>query len=495
MDYRNPILNADWPDLDAIRVDDEYYLVASSINRVPGLPILASPDLVNWRHLGSALAVLEPREHFALPRHGAGAWAPALRHHDGLFYLFLPDPDHGIFVLTATDAAGPWSAPHPLLPGLGLIDPCPLWDDDGRAYLVFAWARSRGGIANRLSVVEISPDARNVLGTPVTVIDGDDLPGYSTLEGPKFYRRDGWYWIFAPAGGVTEGWQSVFRSRSVLGPYEDRVVLESGGGAVNGPHQGAWVTSPEGEDWFLHFQDRGPFGRVVHLQPLRWGDDGWPMIGDNGRPVLDHPVPARAVVAAPSAPVRDDAFQEARLGPQWHWQANPADDWAMIGGGLARLRAVPDDLGSLRSVPQVLGQQLPGVASTFTTSLALDTPEPGCRAGVVVLGTTYAWLGLAARSDGSLVIRAARSSAGDEEVTDFGPLAVGETLRLRIRSDDAGLCSLEYATGVQDWSAGIEFPATAGQWISAELGLFACAPPAAAGTAIAAFGPVTIVDG
>src|SRR5688500_7999342 len=121
----------------------------------------------------------------------------------------------------------------------------------------------------------MSPDASRLLDNGTHVINGDELPGYTTREGPKFYKRDRWYWIFAPAGGVATGWQSVFRSRSPFGPYEGRRVLEQGNTAVNGPHQGAWVTSPRGEDWFLHFQDRGPYGRVVHLQPMGWDEDGW----------------------------------------------------------------------------------------------------------------------------------------------------------------------------------------------------------------------------
>ncbi len=222
--YTNPVLNADWPDPDAVQVDGSYYLIASSFNRVPGLPILRSRNLVDWEHLGHALPEL-PGRHYSLPRHGSGVWAPALRHHDGKFWIFYPDPDHGIFVLTATDPAGPWTEPHLLYAGRGLIDPCPLWDDDGSAYLVHGWAKSRIGVKNRLTVHRMSPDARSLLDGGVHVIDGEDLAGYTTIEGPKFYKRDGWYWIFAPAGGVATGWQSVFRSRSPFGPYEGRRVL------------------------------------------------------------------------------------------------------------------------------------------------------------------------------------------------------------------------------------------------------------------------------
>ncbi len=295
--YNNPILNGDWPDPDAVQVEGTYYLIASSFNRVPGLPVLRSKNLVDWEHAGHALPELPQTNHYSLVRHGSGVWAPALRHHDGKFWIFYPDPDHGIFVLSAEKAEGPWSEPHLLYPGRGLIDPCPLWDDDGTAYLVHGWAKSRIGVKNRLTVHRMSPDASRLLDHGTHVINGEELPGFTTLEGPKFYKRDGWYWIFAPAGGVATGWQSVFRSRSPFGPYEERRVLEQGDSPVNGPHQGAWVTTPEGEDWFLHFQDRGAYGRVVHLQPMGWGTDGWPWMGTPadddgpGTPVLSHPYP------------------------------------------------------------------------------------------------------------------------------------------------------------------------------------------------------------
>ncbi|MGO2791136.1 glycoside hydrolase 43 family protein, partial [Microbacterium gubbeenense] len=255
--YRNPIIDADLPDPDAVRVDDRYVMIASSFNRAPGLPVYVSTDLINWERAGDALAANEPGDWFGLPRHGGGVWAPSIRHHDGTFYIVYPDPDQGIFVVTATDPAGPWTAPHLLLEGLGLIDPCPLWDDDGSAYLVFGWARSRAGRKNVLTLVPVDPELRGTTGPARDVIDGADIDGWDTIEGPKLYKRDGWYYIFAPAGGVATGWQAVFRSRDVYGPYSSRNVLAQGSAPVNGPHQGAWVTSPDGRDWFLHFQDRG----------------------------------------------------------------------------------------------------------------------------------------------------------------------------------------------------------------------------------------------
>ncbi|GAA4682368.1 glycoside hydrolase family 43 protein [Frondihabitans cladoniiphilus] len=494
--YTNPILDSDWPDLDVLRVGETYWLVASSSNRVPGLPLLTSPDLVNWTSAGHALPRLEPEEWFSQPRLGGGIWAPSLRFHDGEFLLFVPDPDQGLFVLRATDPAGEWSRPELLYPGLGLIDPCPLWTDDGRAWLVFAWARSRSGRVNRLDVVEMSPDSRRVIGTPVTVVEGADIEGCSVLEGPKLYERDGWYWIFAPAGGVREGWQYAFRSRSVAGPYEHRVVLATNDTDVNGPHQGAWVTSPEGEDWFLHFQDRGVFGRVAHLQPMTWSDDGWPVIGDEGSPVREHEVPVRARGRARFAPERGDDFTSGRLGDQWHWQANPGSEWsAFDGAGTLRLGAVASDTGRLASLGQVLGQSLPGTATTFETTLAWRGSEPGSRAGTVVLGGSSAWIGVLVGDDGRARLTVGSDDQGaPERRVDLGPVGEGEVLGLRLDSDDDGRVDLAFRRpGDDEWTTGLGgFRASEGQWISAQLGLFAASPAGSAGGGHGLFGPVAV---
>ncbi|WP_433379745.1 family 43 glycosylhydrolase [Actinoplanes sp. CA-142083] len=452
--YRNPVLDADFSDPDVIRVGDDFYLVASSFGRVPGLPILHSHDLVSWRLIGHALDRL-----FDVPQPGCGVWAPALRHHDGLFWIFYPDPDRGIFVLTAESAAGPWSPPRLLKGGRGLIDPCPLWDDDGRAYLVHAWARSRAGFNNRLTLHEMSPSAGALLDDGRTVIDGDALPGYRTLEGPKLYKRDGWYWIWAPAGGVRDGWQSAFRSRSIAGPYDGRIVLARGESPINGPHQGAWVDTPGGEDWFLHFQDRHAYGRVVHLQPMAWDGDGWPVIGNRGTPVLTHRRPG--VAGAPSR------FPEV---PEWFWAANPDPSWLTPapGGGM-RLACAPSDDGDLRRRPNVLGRRLPGSPVTVRTSLRLSSTSDACRAGLVVLGTAYAWIGVVRRA-GRTYLTCRTAEPGGPEVDAAPPVELPADVPV-----DLGLHVAEGDRGrfLVDGVPGPPFTATAGVWVGATLGVFA----------------------
>ena len=164
--YRNPIICADYSDPDVVRDGDDFWLTASSFTCTPGLPILHSRDLVNWTIVNHAIDNLpDPRGVFNTVRHGEGVWAPSIRKHAGKFWIFFPMPDEGIYVTSADDPRKQWSPPQLLLEGKGLIDPCPLWDDDGKAYLVHAYAGSRAGIKNILRV-------RPILGR--AFLPGDD---------------------------------------------------------------------------------------------------------------------------------------------------------------------------------------------------------------------------------------------------------------------------------------------------------------------------------
>ena len=209
-----------------------------------------------------------------------------------------------------------WSRPVCVVPGKGMIDPCPLWDDDGRCYLVNGWAASRAGLNSILTVRELSVDGTRAIGKPCIAFDG--WQENFTSEGPKFYKRDGWYWIMNPAGGVERGWQLAMRSKSPYGPYEWKRVMWQGKTTVNGPHQGAWVHTSQGEDWFLHFNDRGAYGRVVYLQPVDWSS-GWPMMGNNGEPYTKYrkPLTKNQKSSAICNPQESDEFNDGQLGLQW----------------------------------------------------------------------------------------------------------------------------------------------------------------------------------
>ena len=324
--YTNPVINADYSDPDVCVVGDDYYLTASSFQCIPGLPILHSKDLVNWEIIGYAVKELQPREVFDTPSHGNGIWAPSIRYHNGEFYIYWGDPDYGVFMVKAKDPAGEWTEPLCVIPGKGMIDTCPLWDDDGRCYLVNGWANSRSRFASVITVRELNAEGTKPISQPVIVFDGNGTEN-RTCEGPKFYKREGWYWIMCPAGGVPTGFQLAMRAKTPYGPYEVKKVLAQGNTNINGPHQGGWVHTAMGEDWFLHFQDKECYGRVVHLQPVTWRDN-WPVMGvDNdgdycGEPVVTYRKPKTRVAWQVVNPVESDEFSAPTTGLQWQWQAN-----------------------------------------------------------------------------------------------------------------------------------------------------------------------------
>lgn len=470
--FANPVLFADYSDPDVIRVGGSYYLTASSFVATPGLPILKSTDLVNWSLVGHALENL-PDARYAQVVPGAGIWAPALREHAGKFYLFAPTPDEGIYVLSAEHPEGPWSAPHLLLAGKGLIDPCPFWDDDGKAYLVHAYAKSRAGIKDRLRLRPMAPDASEVLGEGEIVYH--DPERQPTLEGPKLYAHGGYYYILAPAGGVKQGWQLALRSRSIFGPYEARTVLEQGSTSINGPHQGALVDTPTGQWWFVHFQDRGIYGRVVHLNPVTW-QDGWPLMGVAGtggrrEPVSRGKVPEGAEGPRMS-PQTTDEFEAPKLGLAWQWQANHRSDWYSLSARPGRLRLMPAFVPDARlgAAPNLLLQKLPARAFRLETAVELEAPDQNVRAGLVVAGDSNAAIAVESGPAGlSLALYT------DDQILERTTLAPGP-VRLFLEFAPEGLCRFGFASaGEPARYLQSTFQATPGRWIGTKVGLFAIA--------------------
>lgn len=463
--YQNPIIHADYADPDAIRVGTNYYLIASSFNEVPGLPLLTSTDLVHWQLAGHALPRNVPDAHYRQVQHGNGVWAPALRFHGGRFWIFYPDPDFGIYVLSATDFRGPWSPPRLLLPGKGIIDPAPFWDDDGRAWLLHGWAKSRAGFNNVLTLREMAPDVSQMLEDEgQLVVDGNRLPGFRTLEGPKLYKKDGYYYIFAPAGGVKKGWQTVFRSRQLQGPYQHRITLAQGNTDINGPHQGAWVTATDGSDWFIHFQDKGPYGRITHLEPMVWRQD-WPVMGNEGEPVARHPSPP----GPPStALARGSDHFDKSLALAWQWNANPSEDWARIQAGQLHLKALagPDNLWQ---VPNLLLQKFP--AQAFGAEVSLMAPAQGVRrAGLLIYGSDYGWVGAEQNAKGPVLVMVLcqKAKQGCREQRWQAPFT-GQVARLGVQVNAAA--QVQFLANGQP--LGPPFTAQPGRWIGARIGLFA----------------------
>ncbi len=483
--YKNPILFADYSDPDACRVGDDFYMTSSSFNSVPGLQILHSKDLVNWNLIGYALDRLPPFDHFAKPQHGNGVWAPSIRHHKGEFYIYWGDPDFGIYMVKTKNPSGPWEAPVLVKAGKGLIDSCPLWDDDGNAYLVHGWAGSRAGIKSILTINKMNREGTKVVDEGVIVFDGHEK--HPTVEGPKFYKRNGYYYIMAPAGGVATGWQLVLRSKNIYGPYEEKIVMDQGNTHVNGPHQGAWVDTPSGEHWFLHFQDIDAYGRVVHLQPVNWVN-GWPVIGidkdgdGKGEPVLTHKKPNVSKTYAISTPAETDEFNEPRLGLQWQWHANPKATWAFANATKGTLRLytdqLPENFKNYWDVPNLLLQKFPAETFTVTTKLSFH-PNPKLqneRTGLIIMGESYAYLSLVSKADGIYLAYTTveRADKGNTEKQELIGKLNGNEAQLRVQVDKGARCQFSYSEdGSQFKNAGSVFTAVPGRWIGAKVGLFA----------------------
>jgi beta-xylosidase len=521
--YRNPVLTCDYSDPDVMRVGDDYYLVASSFTNVPGLPILHSRDLVNWTIIGHALPRLEPDAHYRVPRRGGGVWAPAIRYRADKFLIYYPDPDRGIFLVTARDPRGPWSEPVLVDSSKGAIDPAPFWDDDGSAWLLHAWAGSRAGFNNVITLKRMNPEGTKTIDAGTNIVDGKELPpvktSFGTLawgvtEGPKLYKKDGYYYLFAPSGGVKQGWQGVLRSRSIAGPYEGRNVLDQGRTNINGPHQGSWVTTQAGEDWFIHFQDSDSYGRRVLLEPMRWRN-GWPIIGADpdgdgtGEPVLRHRKPK--VPNQPLAvPATDDEF-DGPLGLQWQWNANPAEDWAELRDGKLRLKSVSGS-ASLFEVGNLLSQKLPGERFTATAQLRFAPLRDGERAGLAIAGRAYGFIGVE-RAGGQLrLIEVAnqRADSGQPETRVIGPSVTDQPVWLRLSAEPTvtpeppppdpvfdqppmrramqARVTFSYSLDGQHFATlGDTFISRPGVWTGAQIGIFAQAPngtPASTATTV-----------
>ena len=443
MNYHNPILYADYSDPDVIRVGEDYYMVASSFTYLPGVPLLHSKDLVHWELINYCVRSL-PFEKYDRPSHGSGTWAPSIRYHGGQF-------------------------------------------DDGRAYMVFALAASRCGAKNRLMLTEMDPECTHLIGTPKMIFNGEVMA--PTIEGPKIYKRDGEYLILAPAGGVATGWQTALRAKSVWGPYEYRVVMHRGSTSVNGPHQGGWVTGPDGKDWFVHFQDVYELGRIIHLQPMCF-NGGWPFIGSDldgdgiGEPVDEWRLPAEGQPAYQIA--QSDNFPDGRPGHQWQWQANPKARYFAGSRALNALRLAcltnEKRENLLWYAPNALTQIPQHSSLTAAVKVCLsDTGATGDMTSLGVIGHAYGYFGLQRTESG---FRLALYHGEVAEKTFEG--AAAETLEAAVDwPRDTVYLRLEIfpdKTYGFAWSAdgkeyvpiGGRYPLRRGTWTGAKLCIWAC---------------------
>ena len=453
--YRNPVLNADFSDPDVIRVGAKYYMVASDFHFL-GMQVLESEDMVNWRYISQIYRRFDEPGWDSNQHYAGGSWAPAIRYHDGLYYVYFCTPDEGLYMSTAKDPHGPWAPLHLVKRVPKWEDPCPFWDDDGQAYL----GRSKHG-AGPIIVHKMSPDGKQLLDEGVTVYEGP------VAEGTKFLKRNGWYYLIIPEGGVGTGWQTVLRSKNIYGPYERKIVLEQGSTHVNGPHQGALVDTPDGQWWFYHFQETPVLGRVVHLQPAYWQND-WPLMGVDydgngvGEPVALWQKPISSLDACSLQ--TDDDFT-GPLGLQWQWNHNPVDThWNLTERkGWLTLKALPAD--SLKLARNILTQKVIGYQSESTT---LVSASGNSNAGLFCSGKLFRGIGLC--KEGVFI-----EAHGERQVVKQGKY---NQVWLRITNDCIeNRHQFYYSTDGEHYEpVGEAFPMRAGYWKGIRVGLFCYGP-------------------
>jgi len=486
--YKNPVLFADYSDPDVIREGTNFYMVSSSFHYMPGIPILQSSDLINWKIIGHVFPRLDVSPAYSMQqgdRYGSGCWAPAIRFHNHRFYVYFPTPDEGIFMSSAARAEGPWTSPVRVISQGGLEDPCPFWDEDGSAYLI----HGRCG-AGPLILHRMSKDGTAVLDEgKVIAVDAKNVP---VLEGPKLYKRHGFYYIFAPVGGVDGGSEAVLRSKNIYGPYDYKIVLSQGSTQINGPHQGGYVETPSGQGWFFHFQSRGAYGRIDHLEPVTWADD-WPVMGEPdpsgkaawspqpsdaaavigrgvpgpvGQPVLIHAKPD-----VPQGPIQtpqtSDEFDGPDLGLQWEWNHNPVDEkWSLVQRpGFLRLQALP--ASDLLHARNTLTQMLADPEMEATTLLDTKAMADHQKAGLCMLCATPSWIGVVQEGGHRHIIL----QSGTREKA--GPELVQDTIQLRVHIAADQTASYSYSLDGREFiPIGAPTQIVFSWWKGARPGLF-----------------------
>lgn len=383
--YSNPVIPADFPDPDVIRVNDTYYMVTTTMWVFPGVTVLQSKDLVNWEYCSNAVPRFDLSPCYDLDgcnRYGHGQWATSIKYNSGKFYLLFITLDEGGFLCSSDKAEGPWKVTR--LPK-GFYDPGLFFDDDGRIYVGHGYGK--------ISITELDQNFAPISQDSL-VYTGDIRGG---LEGTHIYKVDGYYYLYCTYGGV-DGIQVALRSKNIYGPYEQKVVMQEKTPGVNfGVHQGALIETQTGEWWTILFVDSGPFGRMPNLQPVTWVD-GWPMVGVEEKAVVTYPKPN----VGKEHPVKDfprsDEFDSKTLGLQWGWNHNPdSTKWSLIERpGYLRLKtakAVPGLLEARNTLTQRpfvhSDQTIPSVA---TTKIEVSNMKDGDVAGLGIFQEAYAFI-------------------------------------------------------------------------------------------------------
>jgi beta-xylosidase len=413
--YTNPLIPADFPDPDVIRVGDAYYMVNTTMFVFPGVTILRSHDLVSWEYCSNAVPRFDFGKCYDLDscnRYGHGQWATSLKYHDGKFYLLFITLNEGGFMCTATNPEGPWKLTH--LPK-GFYDPGLFFDDDGRIYVAQGYGK--------ISITEV--DANLVAKGPDSLVyTGDIRKG---LEGTHVYKINGYYYLYSTYGG-RDGIQVALRSKNIYGPYEQKVVIRDTTPGVNfGVHQGALIETQTGEWWTILFVDSGPFGRFPSLQPVTW-TEGWPMVGVGGKAVVTFRKPnVGKTYPISDLPVSDE-FDGNVLGKQWGWNHNPnAANWSLTQRpGYLRLRT-DKPAGSLREARNTLTQRpftyySESIPTMATIKMETGKMKDGDIAGLAVFQDPYGYIGVKQTNGRRYVVMVNNGKTMDSVMTEHTTL-------------------------------------------------------------------------
>ena len=380
---QNPMLWADVPDPDVIRVGDTYYLVSTTMHLMPGAPIMTSKDLKNWETVGYIFDRLTDSPKYDLLNgtvYGRGQWATSLKYHNGKFYALLAPNERGAmgdtYIFSAEKAEGPWT----IVSRMRHFHDCSLFfDDDGRVYVIYGTGE----------MMELKPDLSDVIeGTHQQLFQREE-DEKGILEGSRMIKHNGKYYllmishVYAPGKHRRE---VCYRADNIRGPYEKQVILESEFGGFSYEAQGTIVDTPDGDWMGIIFQDRGGVGRVLTVMPCRWVN-GWPMLGDeNGKvPETVRPLvngqPATAIV-------KSDDFSSDKLGLHWQWNHNPIDEaWSLKERpGFLRLKT-NRVVSNLYLAPNTLTQRMEGPTCSGTIAIDISKMKDGDCAGLAAFNS------------------------------------------------------------------------------------------------------------
>ena len=374
---QNPMLWADVPDPDIIRVGDTFYLVSTTMHLMPGAPIMKSKDLKNWETIGYIFDKLTDSPKYDMQEgtaYGRGQWATSLKYHKGRFYALLAPNEQGpmgdTYIFTAEKAEGPWT----ILSRMRHFHDCSLFfDDDDRVYVIYGTGE----------MMELKADLSDVIeGTHQQIFQREE-DEKGLLEGSRVIKHNGKYYLLMISHTYAPGRhrrEVCYRADDIHGPWEKQVILESEFGGFSYEAQGTIVDTQDGDWYGIIFQDRGGVGRVLTVMPCRW-INGWPMLGDENGKVPNEVRPLKS--GEPEATiVKADDFSDSKLGLHWQWNHNPIDKaWSLSERpGFLRLKT-NRIVQNIYLAPNTLTQRMEGPLCSGAIEMDLSKMKDGDRAG------------------------------------------------------------------------------------------------------------------